>query len=436
MSTRILFINRSYWPDTEATGQLLTELCEDLASTGEFDVHVLCGQPNHVADGLSLDDDRMIHHSGVTIHRIPHTSFSKRSMLGKLTNLVTFTLSAWWNSSRIPRPAVVITETDPFFLGLVGRRLQRKLGSRFVAYLQDIYPDVAVAVDKARQGWLVKWLRKMLFGAYSRADRVVVLSRDMKDRCIEHGVSESRIVTIPNWADTGQLRPIRENNAFRRQQGLEERFIVMYSGNLGLPHLLTPILDAAELLRERRDIVFMFVGEGVQKRELERQAGERGLSNVHFLPYQPKAFLSHSLSAGDVQIVSVKPGVISCLMPSKLYGILAAGSSVLSIAPRDCEMAELVREHELGENCDLELGDRVGVEIAAAIERLCDRRRLEGIAGRARALAVSDFSRTEQVERFRQLLAEVMPDGTPHSSGLGQKFERVWATAEPVGASS
>lgn len=436
MSKRILFINRSYWPDTEATGQLLTELCEDLAATGEFDVHVLCGQPNHVADGLSLDDDRMIHHRGVTIHRIPHSRFSKRSMVGKLTNLVTFTLSAWWNSSRVPRPDVVITETDPFFLGLLGRRLQRKLGARFVAYLQDIYPDVAVAVGKAKESWLVGRLRKVLFGAYSRADRVVVLSRDMKDRCVEHGVAESRIATIPNWADTELLRPIRENNAFRQQQGLEDRYVVMYSGNMGLPHLLTPILNAAERLRERKDIVFMFVGEGVQKRELEKQAGERGLSNVHFLPYQPKEFLSHSLSAGDVQIVSVKPAVISCLMPSKLYGILAAGSSVLSIAPRDCEMAELVRANQLGENCDLELGDRLGEEIAAAIERLCDRRRLEGIACRSRALAVSDFSRTEQVQRVRQLLVDITKDVSPSLSKVAQGPERVRMSTEPVGASS
>jgi colanic acid biosynthesis glycosyl transferase WcaI len=436
MPTRILFVNRSYWPDTEATGQLLTELCENLASTGEFDVHVLCGQPNHMTGDLPLDDDRMIPHNGVTIHRIPHTRFSKRSMVGKLTNLVTFTLSAWWNSAKVSRPDVVITETDPFFLGLLGRRLQRKLGARFVAYLQDIYPDVAVVVGKAKEGRMVRRLRKMLFGAYSRADRVVVLSRDMKTRCVEHGVTESRIATIPNWADTEQLTPIRTHNAFREQQGLGDRFVVMYSGNMGLPHLLTPILDAAAALQGRQDIVFLFVGEGVQKKELEQQASERRLLNVRFLPYQPKEFLSHSLSAGDIQVVSVKPGVISCLMPSKLYGILAAGSSVLSIAPHDCEMAELVRDHELGENCDLERGEQLGADIAAAIERLCDRGRLEEIAVRARSLAVSDFSRAEQVERFRNLLNELVSGEARKSVSHAQGAERSVAPAEAVGVSS
>ena len=165
--TRLLFINRSYWPDTEATGQLLTELCEDLAATGEFDVQVLCGQPNHVSiegDGI---DQHARQHSGVTIHRANHLQFAKHSMVGKLANLVSFTLSAWRMSGRLPKPDIVITETDPFFLGFLGRRIQKRHGSRFIAYLQDIYPDIAVACGKAREGFSIRRLRRWLFGAYA-----------------------------------------------------------------------------------------------------------------------------------------------------------------------------------------------------------------------------------------------------------------------------
>ncbi|MBX3441644.1 MAG: glycosyltransferase family 4 protein [Planctomyces sp.] len=409
MPTRILFINRSYWPDTEATGQLLTELCEDLAADGEFDVHVLCGRPNHVSGAPPAGGDADVH-NGVTIHRIPHTAFSKRSTLGKLTNLVSFTLSAWWNSSRAPKPDIVITETDPFFLGLLGKRLKRKFGCRFVAYLQDLYPDVAVAVGKARETLSIRRLRRALFGAYAAADRVVVLSRDMRERCAEHGVDERRIDIIPNWADVESLRPLKENNEFRRQQGLSDEFVVMYSGNMGLPHLLTPILDAAEQLNGRPDIRFLFVGEGVQKADLDREARQRGLENVRFLSYQPKEFLSHSLSAADVQIVSVKPGVIACLMPSKLYGILAAGCSVLAIAPRNCEMSELIAAQGLGEVCDFDDPAPLGGQIADAIQKLCDRGRLADIVPRARKLAVDDYSRALQVRRFRELFRSLIAE--------------------------
>ncbi len=162
-------------------------------------------------------------------------------------------------------PDVVVTETDPFFLGLLGKRLKKK-GSRFIAYLQDIYPDIAVACGKAKEGFLIKKLRRWLFGAYAAADRVVVLSRDMQERCIENGVLRERIRVIPNWSDVENLYPIKEGNAFRREHQLDDKFVVMYSGNMGVPHLLEPVLDAAERLKNEPDIEFLFVGGGVQKR--------------------------------------------------------------------------------------------------------------------------------------------------------------------------
>jgi glycosyltransferase involved in cell wall biosynthesis len=400
-------MNRSYWPDAEATGQFLTELCEDLAATGEFDVHVLCGRPNHVAAEIDAETAQTTTRQGVTIHRVAHTRFAKRSLIGKLSNLTSFTAAAWWNSSRVPRPDIVVTETDPFFLGLLGRRLQKKLKCRFVAYLQDLYPDIAVACGMIREGAVVRTWRKALFGAYSRADRVVVLSRDMKERCVEHGVPESRLAIIPNWADTDGIRPIRNGNEFRGVQNLGDRFVVMYSGNMGTPHLLTPILDAAEQLKSREEIVFLFVGGGVQKEPLEAEAARRGLSNVRFLSYQPKEQLSHSLSAADVQIVSVKPGAIACLMPSKLYGILAAGCSVLAIAPEGSELADVVRDHAVGEVCDPAMEGGLGAAIAESLVRLLDREGLRARSSRARALAEAEYSRSTQVEKFRRMLLDV-----------------------------
>ncbi|QDT55855.1 putative glycosyl transferase [Caulifigura coniformis] len=403
---RLLFINRSYWPDTEATGQLLTELCEDLASTGEFDVHVLCGQPNHVSiKGEQVDQDA-VHHCGVTIHRARHLQFAKKSMAGKLLNLMSFTVAAWRTSARLPRPDIVVTETDPFFVGLLGRRLQKRLGCRFIAYLQDIYPDIAVACGKAREGFLIGRLRSALFGAYSKADRVVVLSRDMKRRCIANGVSDDRIEIIPNWSDVTALYPVKVNNAFRKEHGLEGKVVVMYSGNMGVPHLLEPILDAAEGLAGDESVVFYFVGGGVQKETLQASAERRRLSNVKFLPYQPKASLSQSLSAADIQIVSVKPGVISCLMPSKVYGVLAAGCAVLGIAPPDSELGEMIVEFRFGKVCDPASPSlcRDLVDAIQAIRELND----PSLAERGHRFVTENASRRSQVTRFHELLRSLV----------------------------
>ncbi len=177
---RIVILNRSFWPDTEATGQLLEDLCEHLAIS--FDVHVVCGQPNsprvddYQRSGIECRD-------GVTIHRLKHRQFAKRVPAGRLINLVSFTLAAarYLRGNRIPAD-VVICETDPFLLPIVAAKHCRRVGCKFVSYLQDIYPDVAEEIEKVSSGWLTNQIRSRLRAAYSSADRIVVLGRCMQDR--------------------------------------------------------------------------------------------------------------------------------------------------------------------------------------------------------------------------------------------------------------
>ncbi|MEO2014931.1 MAG: hypothetical protein ABGZ53_11225, partial [Fuerstiella sp.] len=161
---RILFLNRSYWPDTEATGQLLTVLCEGL--TEQFDVHVLAGQPN--VSFTDSDWDKVDERNGVTIHRVQHTTFSKKSMLGKAVNFLSFVRACRKQIPSLPQPDIVVFETDPFLLPFVADRFRRHSGCRMMGYLQDIYPDVAVALGKVSNNWAIRRLRKSLFDIYRR----------------------------------------------------------------------------------------------------------------------------------------------------------------------------------------------------------------------------------------------------------------------------
>ncbi|MCA9079894.1 MAG: glycosyltransferase family 4 protein, partial [Planctomycetaceae bacterium] len=341
---RVLFLNRSYWPDTEATGQLLTDLSQDLSQ--DFQVSVLVGLPNHVTGEVATTKAGRDEHAGVEILRVRHTRFPKHNFVGRILNLVTFSLMALLRGLWLPnRPDIVITETDPFFLPLVGRLLKWRYGCRFVAYLQDIYPEVAIAVGKVQEGFITRMLRWLLVGAYRRADRVIVLSQDMRTLCERNGVPTEKIVVLPNWVDTTSIKPRTEENAFRHQHGTD-RFLVMYSGNLGVGHVLTPIIDAAEQLRDFPDVHFLMIGEGQQKARLEQLAREKNLENIIFLPYQPRETLSDSLSAADLHLVSIRPEVVECLMPSKLYGVLAAGVPMIVLAPCDCELAQIVEQHQ------------------------------------------------------------------------------------------
>ncbi|MBL4884517.1 MAG: glycosyltransferase family 4 protein [Planctomycetaceae bacterium] len=402
---RLLFINRSFWPDNEATGQLLTQLCEDLVQ--DFDVDVICGHPLH---GEKVSDDVHPFGPSLNIHRVNHTRFSKGSIVGRLTNLLTFTASAYRKLKQVPTPDVVITETDPFFLPLLGRKIQRKTGCQYIAYLQDIYPDVAVALGKAREGILVKQLRNMLFNCYQKADRVIVLSEDMKQTCQQHGVSKSSLRVLPNWTDTTTIVPLKQNNPFRSKNGWNDKFLVMYSGNLGLAHELDALLDAAEVLKNRENIHFVIIGDGVQKKRISQRVDENNLTNVTILEKQPYEKLAESLSAADVHFVSLKSGVERCLFPSKVYGILASGTPLLVLASSRSELSQFVSNEQLGEACEIDQPQTQRAEsIATAILALAQNSTsVQEMGQRARQIAVQEFDRSVITNKFADLVHETI----------------------------
>jgi colanic acid biosynthesis glycosyl transferase WcaI len=444
---RILFLNRSYWPDAEATGQLLTELCEDLAvvavcsnattspipheaategyeqvtnhheqsTKNPFSITVLCGQPNSNPTGAAYRRRGSQIRNGVTIHRVWHTRFPKSFLLGRAVNYVTFLLGAMWAVCWMRRPDVVVVETDPPLLSLIGGWLQRWRRVPLIVYLQDIHPDIGVALGKLREGWPIRCLKRRLFAVYRRADRVVVLSRDMRRRMLEAGLDERRVVILPNWIDTALVRPIKQGNTFRHRHGIDGRFLVMYSGNLGLCQRLEDVIAAADCLKLRTDILFVLIGDGAIRSQLEQQACRLALTNVRFLPYEPKATLAESLSAADLHLVPLDPRVAECLMPSKLYGVLASGTPLLAVAPDHCELADLVRQNQVGHV--VRPGEPEA--LAQVIEALVGQpESLDAMGRRARELAEMQFDRHQITPRFAQLLRSVL-----EGNGEGMKEE-------------
>jgi glycosyltransferase involved in cell wall biosynthesis len=369
-------------------------------------ITVLCGQPNANPTGAAYRRwGREVRH-GVTIHRVWHTQFAKGFLPGRAVNYISFLLTSLWAACWTQRPDVVVVETDPPLLSLIGGLLQRWRGAQLIVYLQDIHPDIAVALGKLRANWLTRLLRRRLFAVYCRADRVVVLSRDMRQHVIAGGVSAERVVIVPNWIDVSVVYPIKQANVFRQRHGIEGRFLVMYSGNLGLCQRLEDVIAAAEVLRARTDILFLLVGAGVLQRQLEAQVARLSLANVRFLPYEPKSRLAESLSAADVHLVPLDARVAACLMPSKFYGVLASGSPLIAVAPEACELAQLAREHGLG--LVVPPGDPAA--LAAAIERLASQpAELFEMGRRARRLAERQFDRRTVTARFADVLNSVLP---------------------------
>jgi colanic acid biosynthesis glycosyl transferase WcaI len=399
--TRILFLNRSFWPDREATGQFLTELCDDLSI--DHEVTIVAGPSFHTEQGNSRGfrlwsrEDR----GKITVIRTRGTRFSKSNLAGRLVNLGTYYLLAAIVAFRLPRPDVIVAETDPPLLGALAAVLKRRWGCRLVYNVRDLYPDIAEVTGGVRSPFLLELLRRGNDYAYERADLIVTLGHDMARRIVDKGVPTEKVVVVPDWVDCGRIRPL-DSNPFRHSFG--NKFVVMYSGNIGLSQPLDAVLEAADRLRDDDRILFALIGEGARKQWLEERACAMGLTNVKFLPSQPLENLGESLSAADLHLIPLAPGAAGCLVPSKIYGILAAGRPFIAMMEDGAEVAQIARDDAVG------FVVRPGnVEaLVGAIRGAVDApENLKQMGVRARRLAEQRFDRGKVTSMFGTMLAGV-----------------------------
>lgn len=298
-----------------------------------------------------------------------------------------------------------MAETDPPLLCLVGWYLKRMRGVKLIVYLQDIHPDIGLALGKIADRWPTRLVRRLLHRSYRAADRIVVLSDDMREQVVAWGIDRQRVLRIPNWCDTKQIHPMKSPNNFRERHAPDGKFVVMYSGNLGLCQRLEDVVSSADRLRNRADIQFLFVGGGSLERKLKELVDSLGLTNVRFLPHRPKNELAESLSAADVHLVPLDPRVSSCLMPSKLYGVLASGTPVVAIAPDDCELAKLTIENRVGIVAPPTNPEALADAVCKLV-RSPDQ--VKEMGARARRLAVTQYDRSLLTARFGSVVRELL----------------------------
>jgi colanic acid biosynthesis glycosyl transferase WcaI len=318
---RVCFFNRSYWPDTGATGQLLTELAEDLVEHHGMDVTVVTGRPVGLTGG---EPPAREVRRGVTIIRAAGTTRPPVRFVWRAMNYVTYFLSATWAGWRLPAQDVVVALTDPPIIGLAA--LVSKPRGGFVFYCQDIFPEVATLLDDFRSDTVNGVLERLNRLLVARADRIVALGDTMKARLVEgKGADPAKVTVIHNWADPDTVTPGPKRNAFSEAHGLADRFVALHAGNIGQSQNLEVVIEAAAQVAHREDILWLFIGDGTRRARLEAEVAARGLTNVRFLPYQPREDLRWTYASADICLVSLKPGLAGYIVPSKLYTILASG---------------------------------------------------------------------------------------------------------------
>lgn len=403
---RLLFVNQHYWPDVAATGQILTDLAEHLAARG-FEVDVLTGRGRYVSGELEAPAEEV--RNGVRIRRLISTSFGRSSHLGRIADYAGYYLGALRTLLAGERYDLVIVLTTPPLLSVAARLAGRLRGQPYAVWSMDLHPDAEVAIGMlAERGLPARVLHGLNNAGYRGADLVVDLGFRMKERIAAKGVAPDRLVTIGMWSDGAGVRPIDPaDNPVRRALGLgPDRLVVMYSGNAGVAHRFEEVREAMRALKDDARFYFLFVGSGPRRAEVEAFIEAEGIANASYRDYFPREELAASLSAGDVHLLTLRESMAGVVVPSKLYGILAAGRPVVMVGPERSEPAQAIRRHDVGVVVDPEAGG-TGADLVAALRGLADdpdaRRRM---GARARAAFEAEYDRGVLCEAWAELLAD------------------------------
>ncbi|MGO9484238.1 MAG: glycosyltransferase family 4 protein [Rhodomicrobium sp.] len=415
---KLLFVNRFFFPDHSATSQILSELAFALAGRGH--------QIEVITSVLSYDGSRKLKRRetvrGVTVIRLPTSAFGRGKLLGRAVDYLTFYLAAFFCLMwRVRRGDVVVAKTDPPLLSLLTAPVCRLKGAASVNWHQDLFPEVAEALGlgkSAAQKTVLSALHSLRNATLRNAGMNVAIGERMASRLLGLGVPERQICIIPNWASGGLVRPVaRKDNALAKEWGLEDTFVAGYSGNLGRAHDIGTFLAAIAALERHaspgeggnyglaREIRWLFIGGGAQMEALKREVHERKLKSILFKPYQPQELLSESLSLADVHLISLRPQLEGLIVPSKYYGIAAAGRPAIFVGDPEGEIAKTIEQSETG--FVVREGDGSG--LASAILTLAREPGLASIQGeRARALFEARFDFPIALEAWERVLRQVL----------------------------
>jgi glycosyltransferase involved in cell wall biosynthesis len=398
---RLLVFNQYYRPGVEATAHLLAELCDALAE--DMDVTVVTGRvPLHP----ELPRGEESH--GVRVVRVESTTHDRSRLGRRALNYVTYLLLALREGLGSARPDVVLCMTDPPVVGNIASIVARRHGAPLVVVSQDVFPEIAVQLKRLENPLLVAALRLLVSLYLRRAERIVAIGETMKQRLVQKGAAAERIRVIPNWVDTHRLRPQPKDNHWSQRQRLADAFVVMHSGNVGHAQDLDTLIRAATFLRDLEQLRIVIIGRGARQAELTELGRRLDVDRVRFLPYQPRESLSESLSAADVHVVGLAPGLAGYVVPSRLYGILAVGRPVVVAADEESETAKLVESVGCGVVVPPGRPELLAGVLRDAAEGRLD---LEEMGRRGRAWVEQEADRAVATSRYRAVVEEILAGG-------------------------
>lgn len=419
---RILLLILQFPPDVNSTGLLLSQLCDGLIERGHR-VSVITTFPHYEHFRVWPEYRRKLAQRdtlrGMDVLRLyVHAKGRKQQMAYRFLSYLSFNvLAAFAGLLRREDFDVILCTNGGFFSGITASIIGAFRRVPFVLNIQDLYPETPIRTGQIKNKLAIRALQGMERYMCARANQIAVITPYFREYLRSIGIADQKIAIIPNFVDTEFIRPLPKDNAFSRQHGLADKFVVTHAGNVGYAYDLETMLEAAARLRHRSDLVFLIVGDGVVRASLERQAMQLHLDNVRFLPFQPFETLPLVRATSDVQVALNRPGASAHSMPSKVYEIMASGRPVLASAETGSDLWRLVNETGAG----LVVKPRDVEALAAAVERLQDDPALRDQMGRSgRSHAHARYSRTAVVQAYEQLLTRAAASAidTPAEAGL------------------
>jgi len=405
---KILIISQWFPPEPAPIGIMLNELTDGMVARGD-QVTVITGFPNHPGGQIYRGFKKKLWQTdnsiGKKIVRVYLYTSPKKTFIRRALSYLTFSVSSLIAAMSLKSHDILFVVNQPLTLGPVGWLVKTVKRTRFVFNVQDIYPDVAVIMGVLKNRTVISFLRHLERFTYNKADCITVIAETFKKNLLSKGISDDKIKILPNWIDTDEIIPLGKNNGFSGN-GLGKKFVVLYAGTIGLISGADVLLRCAEQLKERNEIVFVFVGEGIVKEKIEREAALRSLDNIKFFPFQPRQMLPSVLATADVCIVSLLKQASEVSVPSKVLAYMAAGRPIIASVDPACETAKIIKQADCGKV--VEPGDSSAIT-AAILELFDDSDRAKSYGKNGRTYVMKYLSKKVLVTQYAELL-DTLPD--------------------------
>lgn len=409
MKKKLLMIVNYFYPDIASTGQLMTELCVELQN--DFEITVIAAFPNYIGKipsiylGKRLLEER---YKDIKILRVKVPEFDKTNKKSRIKYVLSYFFNAIYAIKKSGNQDLIFTISQPpilgGILGLIAKKFKR---AKLIYNIQDFNPEQIEAVRYSKNKFIVRIAKKFDNYSCKSSDMIVLVGKDMQQTLNKrfNGKRVPNSVIINNWIDERKIYPLSKDNIkvieFKKKYHLKDKFIFMYSGNIGLFYDLENIIKVIGKFKDNKNVVFAFVGDGAIKQNLIDYCNNSKIENVRFIPYQKKEDLIYSLNAADVHIVTNAKGIKGVSVPSKIYGVMAVGKPILGILEKESEARMAIENSKCG-ICSSP-GDYKKIEDYISF-LLKNTSTIEEIGKQGREYLINNFTKNKSTNKYKKVL--------------------------------